>query len=223
VRPLLTMIIFTIIFSKLAKLPAQGSAPYAVMVYAAMLPWQFFSASLTEASNSLVGNANLITKVYFPRIIIPTSSVFTSLVDFGIAFLLYLGMLAWFQYMPPLQILLLPVFILLTFWCSFGISLYLTAVNVKYRDFRYIIPFIVQFGLYVSPVGFSSSIVPQKWQWLYNLNPMVGIIDAFRWCLLRDSPFNWNSFLTCIIITLASCYFGIRYFRRTERSFADNI
>ncbi len=163
-RPLATMIIFTIIFSRLAKLPSEGSAPYAIMVYAAMLPWQFFSNSLSEASNSLIGNINLITKIYFPRLIIPASSVIVSLVDFGISFALMLILFLWYHFIPSWQILFLPFFIILAFLASFGISLYITALNVKYRDFRYIIPFIVQFGLYVSPVGFSSSVIPEKWR-----------------------------------------------------------
>ncbi len=222
VRPLLTTIIFTIVFSRIAKLGSPGNVPYALMVFAGMLPWQFFGNALTESSNSLVGNSNLITKVYFPRLIIPASSVITSLVDFGISFGLMLVMFAWYQYMPSWHIVFLPLFVLLAFTCAFGIGLYLTAVNVKYRDFRYIIPFIVQFGLYVSPVGFDSSQVGEKWRLLYSLNPMVGIIDGFRWCLLGN-PINWNSFMVSVVIILIFLWFGIYYFRKMERTFADNI
>ena len=223
VRPLLTMIIFTIIFGRVAKLPTEGTAPYAIMVYAAMLPWQFFANSLSEASNSLIGNTNLITKIYFPRMIIPASSIIVSLVDFAISFGLMILLMAWYSYVPSWHVLILPLFVVLAFLSAFGISLYVTALNVKYRDFRYIIPFIVQFGLYVSPVGFSSSIVPQKWRLLYSLNPMVGVIDGFRWCLLGEEKMYWPGFLISCTVIVFFCYIGIRYFRKTEKTFADNI
>ena len=222
IRPLLTTIIFTIIFSKVAKLPVPGVAPYALMVYAGMLPWQFFSNALSEASGSLIGNANLISKVYFPRMIIPASSVITGLVDFGISFFILIAMFIWFQFLPPLQILLLPIFIIIAFFCAFGVGLYLTAVNVKYRDFRYIIPFIVQFGLYISPVGFSSVVIEGKYSFWYRLNPMVGVIDGFRWCLLGE-PFQSISLIQAIIITLLFLWLGVAYFRKMERTFADKI
>lgn len=222
IRPLLTTIIFTIIFSRVAKLDNPGNAPYALMVFAGMLPWQFFSNALSESSSSLIGNANLITKVYFPRMIIPASSVITSLVDFGISFVIFLCMCIWYHFVPSWHIIFLPVFILLAFTCAFGIGLYLTAVNVKYRDFRYIIPFIVQFGLYISPVGFSSSVISEKYRFLYSLNPMVGVIDGFRWCLLGE-PINWQTFIGSLVITILFLILGIFYFRKMERSFADNI
>src|SRR5450432_3064804 len=223
IRPLLTMIIFTIIFGRVAKLPTEGTAPYAIMVYAAMLPWQFFANSLSEASNSLIGNTNLITKIYFPRMIIPASSIIVSLVDFAISFGLMLILFLWYHYLPSWQILLLPIFVFLAFLTSFGISLYITALNVKYRDFRYIIPFIVQFGLYVSPVGFSSSVVPAKWRLLYSLNPMVGVIDGFRWCILGEQKMYWPGLLISCIMIAIFCFIGVRYFRKTEKTFADNI
>jgi lipopolysaccharide transport system permease protein len=223
IRPLLTMIIFTVIFGRVAKLPPEGSAPYAIMVYAAMLPWQFFSNALGEASNSLINNTNLITKIYFPRMIIPASSVIVSFVDFGISALLMILLMVWYRFMPPLQIVLLPLFVVMAFLASFGISLYVTALNVKYRDFRYIIPFVVQFGLYISPVGFSSSVVPEKWRLLFSLNPMVGVIDGFRWCILGEQKFYWPGFLASTAVIIFFCLIGIRYFRRTEKSFADNI
>ena len=222
IRPVLTTIIFTVIFSRVAGLKSPGTAPYALMVFAGMLPWQFFSNALSESSGSLTGNSNLFTKVYFPRMIIPASSVITSLVDFGISFCIMTAMFVWYGFMPSWHIIFLPVFILLAFTCAFGIGLYLTAVNVKYRDFRYIIPFIVQFGLYVSPVGFNSAVVADKWRVLYSLNPMVGVIDGFRWCLLGD-PMHWNSFFVSLGITLAFLWFGIYFFRKMERTFADNI
>lgn len=223
IRPLLTMIIFTIIFGRVAKLPTEGTAPYAILVYAAMLPWQFFANALGEASASLVGNSNLITKVYFPRLIIPASSVIVSLVDFGISFLLMILLMVWYRFVPSGHIVFLPFFIIMAFLASFGISLYLTALNVKYRDFRYIIPFIVQFGLYVSPVGFSSSVVPEKWRLLYSLNPMVAVIDGFRWCILGEQKMYWPGFILSSLVTVFFCIIGIWYFRKTEKSFADNI
>ncbi|MDQ3843433.1 MAG: ABC transporter permease [Bacteroidota bacterium] len=223
IRPLLTMIIFTIVFSKIAKLPTEGNAPYAIMVFAAMLPWQFFANSLSEASNSLIGNANLITKIYFPRLIIPASSVITSFVDFAISFGLLILMMAGYRYMPSWQIVFLPFFLILAFLSSFGISLYLTALNVKYRDFRYIIPFIVQFGLYISPVGFSSTIVPEKWRLVYSLNPMVGVIDGFRWCILGENNIYLAGFIISIIVSILFLLLGVKYFRNTEKTFADHI
>jgi lipopolysaccharide transport system permease protein len=222
IRPVLTTLIFTILFKNIAKLDNPGTAPYALMVFAGMLPWQFFSNALSEASNSLVGNANLITKVYFPRMIIPASSVITSLVDLAISFCIMLIMFAWYGFMPSWHIVFFPLFVLLAFTCAFGIGLYLTAVNVKYRDFRYIIPFIVQFGLYVSPVGFNSFVINDKWRMLYSLNPMVGVIDGFRWCLLGD-PMHWRSFIVSVAMTIGFLWIGIYYFRKMERTFADDI
>ena len=222
-RPLLTMIVFTVIFGKLAKFPSEG-APYAIMVFAAMLPWQFFANSLAEASNSLIGNANLISKVYFPRLIIPTSSVITSFVDFLISALILVGMMVWYRFVPSWRILTLPFFIAIAFAAAMGVGLWLTALNVKYRDFRYIVPFIVQFGLYVSPVGFSSSIVPEKWRLLYSLNPMVGVIDGFRWAILGgESSIYLPGFMLSLGVVVVSLVYGIVYFRRTEKKFADII
>ncbi|HXB91744.1 MAG TPA: ABC transporter permease [Puia sp.] len=224
IRPLLTMIIFTIIFGKVAKMSPGINAPYAIIVYAAMLPWIFFSTALSEASASLTGNANLISKVYFPRLIVPASSVITSLVDFGISFVLIIGLYLWYHYWPSWQLLVLPVFLLFAFIASIGSGLYVTALNVKYRDFRYIIPFIVQFGLYVSPVGFNTTAIPEKWRYLYALNPMVGVIDGFRWCLLRgEQPIDWRSMGISLGMSLFLLWLGIRQFRKMEKSFADLI
>jgi len=222
IRPLLTTIVFTVVFNKIAKLQNPGNAPYALMVFAGMLPWQFFSNALSESSNSLIGNANLITKVYFPRMIIPASSVITSMVDFAISFLILVAMCCWYQYLPSWHIIFLPLFILIAFFCAFGVGLYLTAVNVKYRDFRYIIPFIIQFGLYITPVGFSSSVVGERWKFLYSLNPMVGVIDGFRWCILGDSM-SLSSLLISLTTTLLFLILGLFYFRKMEKTFADNI
>lgn len=224
-RPLLTMLVFTVVFGRLAKMQTEGDAPYAIMVFAAMLPWQFFSNALTEASNSLVGNANLLSKVYFPRLIVPASSVITSFIDFLISFALLLLLMAYYQYVPSWKIIFLPIYIFLSFIVAFGLGLYLTALNVKYRDFRYIIPFIVQFGLYISPVGFSSSVIPEKWKMLYYLNPMVSIIDGFRWCIIKDSatnPFNLYA-LFSVSMSLLILLLAIRQFRKMEKTFADLI
>lgn len=222
-RPLLTMLIFTFVFGRLAKLPSDG-VPYPILVFSAMLPWQFFANSLSEASNSLVGNANLISKVYFPRLIIPASSVITSFVDFLISGLILAGLMIWYQFMPGWRILTLPLFIGITFAAAMGCGLLLTALNVKYRDFRYIVPFIVQFGLYISPVGFSSSVVPEKLRLLYSINPMVGVIDGFRWAILGGPvAIYWPGFVLSMLLVAAFLVIGIVYFRRTEKSFADVI
>ncbi len=224
VRPFLTMVVFTLVFSKIAKLPAPGAVPYALMVFAAMLPWQFFATALSESSNSLIGNANLISKIYFPRLIVPAGSVITSLVDFLITLALLAAMMIWYQFVPDWRILTLPLFMVLAFGAAFGAGLWLCALNVEYRDFRYIVPFIVQFGLYVSPVGFSSSIVPDKWRLLYSLNPMVGVIDGFRWALLRgQSALDLRGVLMSCGLVAVLVATGIWYFRRTERTFADVI
>jgi len=224
IRPLLTMVVFTFVFGKIAKLPAPGAVPYALLVFAAMLPWQFFSTALSESSNSLIGNANLISKIYFPRLIVPAGSVITSFVDFLITLGLMGALMVWYQFMPDWRILTLPLFVALAFGASFGVGLWLSALNVEYRDFRYVVPFIVQFGLYISPVGFSSSIVPEKWRLLYSLNPMVGVIDGFRWALLRgEVPLPIFSLLSSIFVSLALCLSGVWYFRKMERTFADVI
>jgi lipopolysaccharide transport system permease protein len=224
IRPLLTMVVFTAVFGKIAKLPSEGGAPYSVLVFAGLLPWQFFATSLTESSNSLINNVSLVSKVYFPRLIVPGSSVITSFVDFLISFAILIGIMAWNHYWPIWHVLLLPLFVALVFAASIGAGLWLCALTVEYRDFRYIVPFIVQFGLYVSPVGFSSSIVPAKWRWLYSLNPMVGVIDGFRWTLLRGGAhLYWPSLLVSVGLTAILCLTGIWYFRKMERTFADVI
>ena len=224
IRPFLTVVVFTVIFGKLAGLPSDGTVPYALMVFAGMLPWYLFATSLGEASNSLVTNANLISKVYFPRLIVPCATVVVSLIDFLISFVILAGMMLWYRFSPSPQILLLPLFIVLALLASIGPGLWITSLNVKYRDFRYVIPFIVQFGLYVSPVGFSSSVVPEKWRLLYNLNPMVGVIDGFRWCILGgDSPLYWPGFLVSLAIVAFFLWLGVSRFRRMEKTFADII
>lgn len=224
VRPFLTMLIFTFVFSKVAKLPAPASIPYSLLVFAAMLPWQFFSTALSEASNSLIGNANLISKVYFPRLIVPAGSVITSFVDFLITLGLMAVMMVWYGFLPDWRLLTLPLFMALAFGAAFGAGIWLCALNVRYRDFRYIVPFIVQFGLYLSPVGFSSTIVPEGLRLIYSCNPMVGVIDGFRWALLRgQSPLEIRGLIASTLIASALCLTGIWYFRRTEKTFADII
>jgi homopolymeric O-antigen transport system permease protein len=223
IRPFLTMLIFTFVFSKVAKLPAPGAIPYALLVFSAMLPWQFFSTAMSEASNSLIGNANLISKVYFPRLIVPAGSVITSFVDFLIMLVMMAGMMVWYGFQPDWRLLTLPLFVMLAFASAFGAGLWLCALNVRYRDFRYIVPFIVQFGIYLSPVGFSSDVVPERLRLIYALNPMVGVIDGFRWSLLRGAPLRGSAILFSLIITSLLCLSGIRYFRQTEKTFADII
>ena len=223
IRPVLIMVVFTIVFGKLAKLPSDG-VPYPILVFAAMLPWQFFSNAFTDAGNSLIGNTNMISKVYFPRLIIPTSAIIVSLVDFAIAFLILIGLMFWYEFYPDWRMLTLPLFITYAFITVLGASVWIAALNVKYRDFRYIIPFVVQFGLYISPVGFSSNVVPEQWRLLYSINPMVGVIDGFRWAILGGtSQFYWPGFLLSLFLVLVILVTGIVYFRKTEKTFADVI
>ena len=223
IRPLMTMIIFTVIFGKIAALPS-GGAPYPILVFTALLPWQFFSNSLSDSSNSLLSNASMISKVYFPRLIIPASSIMVSLVDFLISFALLLGLMVWYDVMPTWRLLLLPMLLMLAFAAALGAGLFLAALNTKFRDFRYIVPFVVQLGLYVSPVAFSSDLVPMQWRLLYSLNPMVAVIDGFRWAVIGGKmQIYWPGFLlSCLIIGLLLIG-GVMYFRKTEKTFADVI
>jgi lipopolysaccharide transport system permease protein len=224
VRPALTTLIFTVLFGRIARLPSVGGAPYPVMVFAGMLPWFLFSTILGEASGSLVGNANLVGKVYFPRLIIPSSAAVVAFVDFAINLAILLVLMLWYGFLPGWQIVLLPCFVALAMAASLGPAFLITALNVKYRDFRYIIPFIVQFGLYVSPVGFSSAIVPAGWRFWYSLNPVVGVIDGFRWCIIGgDSPLYLPGFALSLGVLALFLWLGTAYFRRIERGFADLI
>ncbi|MBL8330547.1 MAG: ABC transporter permease [Rubrivivax sp.] len=224
VRPALTMIIFTVVFGRVAGLPTEGNVPYPLLVMAGMLPWFLFATVLGNGSNSLVQNGNLISKVYFPRLIVPVASSMVALVDFSISLGLTFLLMLWFGFWPSWQLLLLPVFILMALLAALGPALIMASLNVKYRDFRFVVPFVVQFGLYVSPVGFSAKVVPEQWQLLYALNPMVGVIDGFRWCLLggqtRFDPATLAVSLVVIGLLLA---LGVRMFRATEKSFADLI
>ena len=224
IRPLLTMVVFTVIFGKMAKLPSDGTAPYAIMVYAGMLPWQFFSSAITATSNSLIGNTQLITKVYFPRLIIPASSIITSFVDFIISFIILVFLMVYFSFLPTWRMVYLFGFLIITFLTALGFGLFITSLNVKYRDFRYIVPFIVQLGLYISPVGFSSSVVTEKYRLLYSLNPMVGVIDGFRWSILGgNSNIYIPGFLLSIFVAVIFLIMGFIKFRKMEKSFADII
>jgi lipopolysaccharide transport system permease protein len=225
-RPLLTMIVFVFAFGKIGGLDKGSSIPYPLVVFAGLLPWQFFSTALSEASNSLIANTNLVSKVYFPRIIIPASSIITSLVDFLISFGLLVVMMIIFRYQPPWQVFFLPFFVILALLASFGVGIYITALNVKYRDFRYVVPFLVQLGIYVSPVGYSSTEVVEKFgenaRLLYSINPIVGVIDGFRWCITGE-PLYLPGIGISILVILFFLIVGVRYFRKTEKSFADNI
>lgn len=222
-RPLLSMGILAIVFGYFAKLPTTGDIPYPLLVLAGIIPWQFFSNATSESGNSLLDNQNLITKVYFPRIIIPLSATITSFVDFLIALFLFFPLMLIYRFVPSWHIVFLPVFTLLIFLLSFGVGALLTALNVKYRDFRYVIPFLVQIGLYLSPVGYSTAVVPSNISWIYSLNPMVGIIEGFRWCLLGESKLQLNELGASLGITALFLVLGIGYFRKTERYFADFI
>ena len=223
-RPFLAMVVFTIIFGKLAGLPSESVAPYALLVFAALLPWNLFSTALSEAGNSLVGNSQLISKVYFPRLIIPAAAVVTALIDFVLSLLILFGLMVWYQYVPDWHIVLLPILTVMATLAVLGPGLYLAAMTAKYRDFRHLIPFVLQFGLYVSPVGFSSSIVPEDWRLLYSLNPLVGIIDGVRWSILRgEAAFDWRSMAISAVVIALTLWIGIRQFRRTEGALVDVI
>ena len=223
-RPFITMLVFTVAFGRVAKLPSAGGAPYPVMVFAGLLPWFLFSTILSESANSLVANSNLVGKVYFPRIIIPSAVVLVALVDFAINLVMMAGLMIWLGFVPSWHVVFLPLFVVFAIVASLGPSFLMTALNVKYRDFRYIIPFVVQFGVFISPVGFSSAAVPEAWRFWYDLNPLVGVIGGFRWCLLGSSiAFNLPEFAYSVGVTLLFLWLGVWYFRATERSFADVI
>lgn len=221
-RPLLTLAVIVVVFSRIANLPSEGNAPYAIMALAGLLPWQFFSNALSESSNSLISNTNLFTKVYFPRILIPASSIVLGFVDLLITFVLLLLIMIPYQFVPSINMLFLPFFFILTFLASLGFGLLMSTLNLKYRDFRYIVPFVVQFGMYISPVAYSSSAIEDPiYQFLYSLNPMVGVIDGFRWCIIGDVPLKLTSLLISTVVILVFAWLGIQYFRKTEKMLAD--
>lgn len=222
-RPLATMIVFTLVFGTFAGLPSQG-APYPVMVFAAMLPWQFFATALTESSNSLVTNSNLLSKIYFPRLIVPTSAIIVCVADFLISLALLFILMSIYGVVPGWRLLVLPFYFLIALFCALGCGLWLAALNVKFRDFRYVVPFIVQIGLYVSPVGFSSEIIPAHWMFIYSINPMVGVINGFRWAILGEGQhLHLEGLIAAVSVTALLLWLGIRYFRKTERAFADIV
>jgi len=222
-RPVLTMLVFTLVFGKLAKLPS-GNVPYPILVFAALLPWQLFSSAFSEAGNSLISNANMISKVYFPRLIIPAGAVIVSCVDFMISLVILAALMVWYDIAPDWRILVLPLFVLIALVAALGAGIWTAALNVRYRDVRFVIPFVVQLGLYVSPVGFSSSLIPEQWRLLYSVNPMVGVIDGFRWAILGgETPLYWPGILLSLSFNVAVLATGIRYFRATEKTFADVI
>jgi len=224
VRPFLTMVVFTVVFGQIAKLPTTNDIPYAIVVIGGLLPWTLFSSVLGEASASVLSNANLISKVYFPRMIVPLATVFVVLIDFAVSLSILAGMMIWYRIVPGWQLLLLPFFVLLALLASLGPAIWTAAIVVKYRDFRFVIPFVLQFGLYVSPVGFQSTVVPEQWRLLYSLNPMVGIIDGFRWCIVGgESPIYLPGFVLSLVITAVFLWVGISTFRRIERGFADLV
>lgn len=225
-RPLVTIVIGAGIFGGLAGLPSDG-VPYAIMVCAGTLPWYFFSSALSESSNSLVGNANLISKIYFPRMILPASAVVVAFVDFAISMLILAGLMVWYGVAPTWRLCTLPLFTLLAFLSAMGPGLLFTALNVKYRDFRYIIPFVVQFGQFISPVFYSTSAIQEKYgdfgRVVLAINPIVGVIDGFRWAICGTTEIHWESFCLSTLLSLIVLVLGVWYFRRTEKTFADVI
>ena len=224
IRPALTMAIFTVVFGRVANLPTEGTVPYPLLVMGGMLPWFLVSTILTNGSGSLIQNSNLISKVYFPRLIVPVASSMVALVDFTLSLVLLFAMMIWFQFLPDWHLIFLPLFVVLALLAALGPALIMAALNVNYRDFRFIIPFAVQFGLYLSPVGFSSTVVPEKWRLLYALNPVVGVIDGFRWSLLGgQTRLDPVTLLISMVVITLFLFIGIKVFRKTERSFADLV
>ncbi len=221
IRPLLSMVIFTVIFGRVAKLPSDG-VPYPIMVFSALLPWQYFANSMQSSSESFIRASGMISKIYFPRLILPTSSVLVSAVDFAISFALLCILMVIYRFAPSARMLLIPVFFIPVTVTALGVGYLFSAIGVRYRDFRHVMPFMVQFGLYVSPVGFSSSVIPDKWRLLYSINPMVGVIDGFRWCI-QGTPLYFPGFVISLVVATLVFWGGLKYFRKTERTFADYI
>lgn len=222
IQPFFTMIVFSLFFGRLAQVPSDG-VPYPIFSYAGLLPWQFFATAIGNSSNSLVGSANLLSKVYFPRLAIPIASVIPALVDFVIAFVVLLGMMLFYGIAPTLNVVWLPLLLLLALVTALGVGLWLSALNVEYRDIRYTIPFITQFWMFASPVAYPSSMVPEQWRWLYALNPMVGVIEGFRWALLGTETAPGLMVIVSTLAALALLVSGAFYFRRMEKTFADVV
>lgn len=222
IRPLTMVLIFTFVFGRVAKLPSGGSAPYPLMVFAGLLPWTLISNIVGQVCGNVLNNVPLMSKIYFPRLLLPAVTIATALVDTFISVLLLFAMLLWFGFMPDWRIVFFPVFLIFAVLVSIGPGLWFTAMNVRYRDFQYVIGFFLQFGLYVSPVGFSSSAIPQQWRFAYSLNPAVGVIDGFRWCLFRGAPPLYMPGLVCsVLITAFMLWAGVTYFQKSERTFVD--
>lgn len=223
-RPFLTMLVLTLVFGHFAKLPSDGAVPYALMVFAGLLPWQFFSNALSQSSSSLVGSSNLISKVYFPRLIVPTAAIAVALVDFLVSLAILCGLVLWYRYVPGWSILTLPFFLLMALLATLGPGLWIASLNVRYRDFQHVVPFALQLGLYISPVGFSASVIPDEWRLLYSLNPMVGVIEGFRWAILdRQSTIHAPGFVLSWCVIVLFLWWGIRKFRQAEKRFADDL
>ena len=224
IRPFLSMVVFTVIFGKLANLPSDGDAPYAIMVFAAMLPWQFFASALGSVAGSLQSGAGLFSKVYFPRLIAPAASVITCLVDFALSFVILAGLMAWYRYWPTWRLLTLPFWLVVVFAFSMGLGLLIATWTVRYRDLSFLVPFLVQIGQYISPVAYSTTIVPAKWQFLYGLNPMVGVIEGFRWSIIgRSAAVNPLSIVLSLVIVAVLSVVGVLSFRATEKTLVDVI
>jgi homopolymeric O-antigen transport system permease protein len=221
-QPLMTMVIFTVVFGHFAKVPSDG-LPYPIFAYTALLPWNYFAQAISRSGISLVGNANLISKVYFPRLIVPLSAAVAPLVDFVVAFVVLLGMMAWFGIVPTWHALALPFFLFIALITALAVGLWLSALNVKYRDVGYTIPFLIQFWMYASPVAYPVSLVPDKWRLLYSLNPMAGVIEGFRWALLKQASPDLGVMLMSAVMIMALLFGGIVYFGRTEETFADIV
>lgn len=222
IQPFLTMIVFSIFFGRLAGIPSEG-VPYPIFVYTALVPWTFFANALSQASNSLLDHERMITKIYFPRLLLPMAAVFSGLLDFVIAFFLLIGMLVWYGPTPTSAIWLVPFFVLMSAVTALGVGLWLSALNVRYRDVRYVIPFLIQFWLFCTPIAYPSSLVPAQWQTLYGLNPMVGVVEGFRWALLGLTPVSTSMIMVSLSIAVIVLIAGLYYFRRTEETFADVI
>jgi lipopolysaccharide transport system permease protein len=220
-QPLLTMVIFTVLFNRLARIEAGGGVPYAVFVLAGLLPWTFFSAGVTNSGNSLIGSAHLISKVYFPRLIIPASAVLAALADFGVSCLVLAGLMAWYQVVPSVGVLLLPAVVALAVLLATGVGLWLSALNVEYRDVRVVIPFLMQFWMYATPVVYPMHLLPEHWRPFVALNPLTGVVEAFRACLLGTTEIPWLALGWSTLAGLALFVSGAYFFRRTERQFAD--
>lgn len=223
IQPIVSMVVMSVIFGGVAKMPSEDGVPYPVMVYSALLCWNFFTSAFSNTSNSLIANGHLLKKIYFPRLALPISSVVTAFVDFAISFLVLTGIMVWYRYLPTVKILALPLFVIIAFIIALGYGLFFAAMNVKYRDIRYIVPVILQFGMYLSPVAYTSTVIPDKFKLFYSLNPMVGIIEGFRWCILPNSQIYLPALIISIVMAVIGIVLGVKFFNKFESTFADLI